>query len=303
MTLDVSRRTFIAASAVSTALAANSARGAGENPMSTPKICIFSKHLQFLDYTALAKTCKDIGVDGVDLAVRRGAHVEPSKVAEDLPRAVEAIRAQGLEVPMITTALYKGDDPDAWPILSAASKLGIRYFRIGGQKYGETGSPAAELPRVAAELKGLAAKAKELNMYAAYHNHSGANNVGAPVWDLFTVFRELGLDSLGSSFDVAHATIEGGMAGWNLSARLMAPYTKVMAVKDFAWRDNEAKWLPLGEGQVKVVPILKIMKANGFAGPISMHFEYKTASNEALIDEMRKAAVTLRGFLGDAGYA
>jgi len=204
---------------------------------------------------------------------------------------------------MITTALSQGDDPDARPILQAASKLGIRYFRIGGQKYSDTGNPASELPKFVAELKGLATLAKEFNMSAAYHNHSGANNVGAPVWDLYTMFREIGSDALGSSFDVAHATIEGGMAGWNLSARLMAPQTKVMAVKDFIWRDQVAKWCPLGEGQVKTVAILKIMKAAGFAGPISMHFEYKTPSNDAMIEEMRKTTVTLRGYLKEAGYA
>ena len=44
----------------------------------------------------------------------------PERAAEDLPKAVAAIRAEGLEVPMITTALVAADDPTAVPILSTA---------------------------------------------------------------------------------------------------------------------------------------------------------------------------------------
>ena len=300
----ISRRAFMATSAMSATLAFAAAETVGAKPAGAPQVCVFSKHLHFItDYKTLAKTCRDIKVDGVDLTVRKAGHVEPASVEADLPRAVEAIRAEGLEVPMITTALVKGDDPDARRILAAASKLGIRYFRIGGQKYSDAGNPAAELPKFTAEVKSLVAIAKEFNMAAAYHNHSGANNVGAPVWDLYEMFREVKSDALGVSFDVAHATIEGGLSGWNINARLMAPYAKVMAVKDFKWQDGAAKWCPLGEGQVKTVAALKIMRGGGFSGPISMHFEYKTPSNDAVIEEIRKSASTLRGYVREAGYS
>jgi len=122
--LEMNRRQFIAASLV-TGVAMGAARGA-EN--AGPPVCVFSKHLQFLEYKALAKTCGAIGLDGVDLTVREKGHVTPENVARDLPAAVEAIRAEGLDVPMITTALNDGADPSARPILEAASKLGIRYF-------------------------------------------------------------------------------------------------------------------------------------------------------------------------------
>ena len=90
---------------------------------------------------------------------------------------------------------------------------------------------------------------------------------------------------------------------WQINARLLAPRVKMLAVKDFVWENKRVRWLTLGEGQVPLVEFLAIFRAAGFSGPISMHFEYKTASNETLLEEIRKAAVTLRAALKEAGYA
>jgi len=269
--------------------------------MKGPLVCVFSKHLQFLDYAELAKTCKEIGLDGVDLTVRKGGHVLPENVARDLPRAVDAIRGEGLEVPMITTRLSSGDDPDARAILEAAAKQGIPYFRIGGQRYAESGDPLVQLDTFADELAGLAKLAEEFDMTAGYHNHSGHGNVGAPLWDLHRMFERVGSKHLGSNFDVGHATVEGAYGAWEINARLMAPHVKMMAVKDFVWDKDRPRWVPLGEGIVKTAKFLKIFRETGFAGPMSLHFEYKVASNEALVEEVGRAAKTLRTALRESG--
>src|SRR5919197_114926 len=98
-------------------------------------ICLFSKHLPAMDWTRLAKVVKKLGFGGVDLTVRPGGHVLPERAAEDLPNAVSAIRAEGLSVPMITTALTSVSDPAARPILSTAGRLAIPYFKPGYYKY------------------------------------------------------------------------------------------------------------------------------------------------------------------------
>src|SRR5512134_11841 len=69
-------------------------------------ICLFSKHLPMLDGRNLGRTVKGLGFDGVDLTVRPKGHVDPARVAQDLPAFVEAIRAEGAVVPMITTDLH-----------------------------------------------------------------------------------------------------------------------------------------------------------------------------------------------------
>src|SRR5580700_9140462 len=67
------------------------------------KVAIFSKHLQFVQGDELAQTAADIGFDAIDLAVRKGGHIEPERVRQELPPLVAIIRKHGLEVPMITT--------------------------------------------------------------------------------------------------------------------------------------------------------------------------------------------------------
>jgi L-ribulose-5-phosphate 3-epimerase len=61
----------------------------------SPTLCLFSKHLPKLHYAELALTVKRLGFDGVDLTVRAEGHVLPERASQDLPRAVETIRAQG----------------------------------------------------------------------------------------------------------------------------------------------------------------------------------------------------------------
>jgi len=301
MKADVTRRQFMMAATAASAVTALPTRAMAKEKRG-PLVCIFSKHLQFLDYKALAKTAKDLALDGVDLTVREGGHVLPANVNEDLPRAVDALRAQGIEVPMISTRLCSGDDPDARSILEAASKLGIPYFRIGGQKYDKTGDPLRQLPTFIDELRGLSKLAEEFGMTAGYHNHSGYYNVGAPLWDLLRIFESVGSERLGSNFDTGHATVEGAFGAWQINARAMAPHIKMMAVKDFIWKKDRPEWVPLGQGVAKTEEILKIVRVAGFSGPISIHFEYKTKSNDALLEEMRTAVATLRGYLKDAGY-
>ena len=299
----ISRRGFLAAAASAAVMAGTLANKAVLGASRRPVLCLFSKHLQHLaSYNNLATQCKRLSVDGLDLAVRPGAHVVPEKVSEDLPRVVEAMRAEGMDVYMITTDLKGGDDPTARPILEAASKLGIKYVRIGGHKYPRLGDPLARLDACAEDLKKLAPLLDEFDMEAGYHNHSGPLCVGAPLWDLHYLFEKVNSPRIGSNFDLGHAMVEGSYGDWQITSQLMARHIKMMAVKDFVWDGNKPKWVPLGKGIVPVVEMLKIFRATNFAGPISMHFEYDCRNNVELVDSMDKDIQTFRKMIADAGY-
>lgn len=302
--MKISRRSFFAASSLGAAtMLGVSAFSLEANALPSPPICVFSKHLQFLGYEALAETVKDLGLDGVDLTVRDGGHVLPERVEEDLPKAVEALRAQGMEAHMITTRFENAEDAYIRPVLQTASALGIRYFRIGGHHYNDQDDPMKTLDTVTKDLRGLAQLAEEYGMVAGYHNHSGYNNVGAPLWDLKLVFDRINSKHLGSNFDLGHATVEGSYGDWQITSRVMAPYTKMVAVKDFQWRRDKPEWVSLGKGIVHTSDMLKILLGEGFQGPISLHFEYRIKDNEALLDEIRDAVKLLRQDLDKAGYS
>ena len=89
---------------------------------------MFSKHLQELDVPAAGRAIKELGFDGVELTVRPKGHIEPERVTEDLPRAVDDLRANlaAIVYPLTGSPLYfslaalpgpKPDfhQPDAWP--------------------------------------------------------------------------------------------------------------------------------------------------------------------------------------------
>src|SRR4051812_30429205 len=112
----LSRRAMLGTSA---ALMGAASAGAVSNTEKRPlKVAIFSKHLLFLHGEQLAQGAAEIGFDGVDLAVRKGGHVEPDRVKQDLPPLIAILRKNGLEIPMITTDIVDADSPSAEEIVS-----------------------------------------------------------------------------------------------------------------------------------------------------------------------------------------
>jgi sugar phosphate isomerase/epimerase len=185
---------------------------------------------------------------------------------------VEAIRAEGLEVPVIATALAAAGD--AWPILSAAGALGVRFFRPGWLDYGSD-EVAREVQRAAQVLSGLADVGKRAGVELAYQNHVG--RFGAAVWDLHAAIEPLDPRWAGIYFDVRHAVAEGSAGSWLVGARLVGPRIKVLGVKDCRFEGNRVRHCPLGEGMVDVRAALSIAATAGFRGPIVLYVEYETA--------------------------
>jgi sugar phosphate isomerase/epimerase len=266
--------------------AAMYARGHAAAASTRPALCLFSKHLPNFNYTELARTVKQMGFDGVDLTVRAQGHVLPDRVADDLPRAAAAIRAEGLALPMITTGLISPADPTARPTLKTAADLHIPFFKLGYWHYTDGTPVEARIAEVRRDVAGLVAIAKESGITAGYHNHSG-NYVGAAVWDTRAIIADLDPRSIGYYFDPCHATVEGGEGGWVIALGVALPRLKMVALKDFYWEKREGKWrmemCPMGEGMVNWPKFFSTLAQARFAGPISVHVEYEAADMPAAI--------------------
>lgn len=256
------------------------------------QVVFFSKHLPQTNFELLARTVKTLGFDGVDLTVRPGGHVLPDRAAEDLPKAATAIRAAGLSLPMITTGLLSVADPTAKPILSTAGKLGIPFIKPGYWKYQFT-EVRRELAKFAEDFRGLVELAKQSGVQFGFHNHEGY--LGGPLLDVVNTIDALDAKSAGYYFDVRHAVVEGGGAGWKIAFNLIAPRLKMIAVKDFYWDKTSKGWkiinCPLGEGMVDWKAYFKLLRQANFAGPISVHFEYEIGgATNAAVEENTLAA-------------
>lgn len=250
-----------------------------------PTLCIFSKHLAKLDYEQLGKVAKELGFEGVDLTVRPGGHVLPERVVEDLPRACQAIRAYGLEVPMITTSLLRADEPTAGTTLATAARLKIAKFKSGYWRYGAA-DPEKKIAEVKAATQGLVHLAAQHGVELGFHNHSG-DYVGSALWDVREILAGLDPRWAGFYFDPAHATVEGGLFSWQVNLRLASKRLKMVAVKDFFWEKVGGKWritwCPLGEGMVNWAGVFQTLAQARFTGPISLHIEYEARDELAAI--------------------
>ena len=233
-----------------------------------PWLCVFSKHLASVPVAELGGVARDLGFDGVDLTVRPKGHVLPGEVNATLAPAVEALRAAGLDVPMITTELLSAGDPAARPTLETAHRLGIPYFKPGYWK-------PEPLETLRPKAKGLFFLALRAGMMAGVHNHSG-NYFGALPYEYQLLLEGTTPDFAGYYFDPAHATIEGGLQGWRTYLAQALPRLKMVAIKDYVWEKRKVRWCPLGEGMVDWAAMFDAFKAANFAGPISLHVEYET---------------------------
>jgi sugar phosphate isomerase/epimerase len=295
----ISRRSMLAGAALLLA------RPAGAAPKL--KVAIFSKHLQFVQGAELAQAAASLGFDAVDITVRKGGHVAPERVRQDLPGLVATIRQHGLEVPMVTTDILDAETPLAEDIVRTAAELGIRHYRFGGFKL-EAGQPyPAQLEALRPRLAKLAALNARYQSCAMYHTHSGVGLVGASIWDLYLAMRDLDPKLVGVNFDVAHATIEGGVGGWINSFRITGPHLRGIAVKDFVWaKDAKGKWkeqwVPLGEGMVHWPEFWGMVAQAGFDGPLQIHFEYPLPeAREGTYAAMKRDLAALRAQLAKAG--
>jgi L-ribulose-5-phosphate 3-epimerase len=236
----------------------------------------FSKHLPDLGWRDLGTAVGEMGFAGVDLTTRPGGHVLPERVAEDLPKAVAAIRDAGSYVAMITTGLTDTSDPAARPTFQTAGRADVRLVKAGYYRY-RFDDVRRELAAASASFAGLVRLAAEAGVVLAYHNHSGY--IGAPVWDAVQMVDPLPVESAAYYFDPRHATVEGGEAGWRVATQLVAPRMRMIAVKDFYWEKRaDGRWrvenCPIGEGMVDWPGFFaEVVKAR-FRGPISMHVEY-----------------------------
>ena len=259
----------------------NRCRSASPSARRLP-IVYFSKHLQWLDWEPMAETAAELGFDGIDLTVRQGGHVEPERVQDDLPKVAKIVRNAGLDIPMITAGIVDADSPHAEDIIRTASEVGfpaiagvgspgqiIRRYpisRISTPVFERPSGllinvPARACPIEEAGGRTLAALNEKYKVCAMYHNHSGSM-VGASVWDLWVLIKDFDPRWVSSNFDIGHATVEGGLGGWVNSTRLMAPFMRGVAIKDFKWGKNakgewEPMWCPLGRGNGELPSVFR----------------------------------------------
>jgi len=248
-----------------------------------PEVSLFTKHLIGLSHRDLAAAVARIGVTSIEAPVRPGGHVLPAQVEVELPKLVEALAANGIRISMLTTGINAVSDVTRTEaVLRTAHALGIKRYRMNWYTYAADRPLWAQLEDIKPRLRDLVALSREIGIQPCYQNHSGAKNVGAAVWDMAALMREYQPADLAWSFDILHATVEGGLS-WPNQVTLARERLAMAYFKNFRWQGRAVESCPLADGLIDA-GYVKMLRASAYQGPVCLHVEY------------------LKGSVGEAGY-
>jgi sugar phosphate isomerase/epimerase len=287
--MTLSRRQLLAcaaAAAVAPAAAQTPHTANGPKVRATPGVCVYSQIFRQVAYDELGMVLRDAGLDGVNLTVFPGGHVNPANAGLDMFRSVEAITGVGLDVPIISTQYVNLNDPTIRNVLGVCSEMGVPLFRSGAWRYENAPDIQGRLGEVQRDVAALSSIARAAKMVVVVQNLTG-DAVGASVWDMNLILRALDPTTAGWDFDIGNATAEGAGGSWAIALRLAAPRLKAVSVQDFSWTKDGGAWkpapCPLGEGMVDWAAFFSTLARAHFTGPLTIQMDYKPTSVPAAL--------------------
>lgn len=266
---------------------------------------LFSKPIDNYDYAFICECTAKSGIGGLDLTVRPGGKVEPAEVEDKLPKLVEEAKKYNLTLDMMVTGIVTASDPLTEKVLKTSSSLGIKHYRLGYYEFDNKAGIWESLQKHKASLKEVLALNKKYSIHGGYQNHAGTR-VGGPVWDLYELLRDFPPEYAGCQYDVRHAMVEGANA-WIVGMRLIAPFIKTLAIKDFTWMTVNGKpravTVPMGEGMVNWDLFFKTVKELNVSGPMTLHVEYPLLEkSEAQLPLIQQQEIIVRKIKKDVDF-
>jgi sugar phosphate isomerase/epimerase len=242
----ISRRQFAAATAAATAALALPGRLVAAPSTKPYKFCAFIKFLLPLKYDELTDTIADAGFDGVEVTARqKESYIHPERAADELPRLKEALAKRNLEIMILTTDIVRHDEPHAESMLRAAASLGIKRYRLGFFRYDLTKPVVDQLAALKPAVRDIAAMNRDIGIAGMWQNHTGADMIGATVWDMHSLIKDYPTSELGCVFDIRHAATEAGEA-WPVYYNLMKPHLSAVSVIDLRCEGRKSVLVQLG---------------------------------------------------------
>ena len=299
-----SRRDFLAitGAGLAAALVPFSASGAEDVARKAQReIVLFSKVYQTLklNYAEAAALTLETGLNGLDVPVRPGGEVLPERVEEDLPKYFETLRAKGLSLPMIATAITDVRTPQAELVLRTARKLGIAYYRLGPKRPEAGASIENQVREYHAQLKDLADMNRQIGITGVLQNHSPSGNkpyFGGDLAQARQLLEAIDPAQVGFVFDIGHALVVHGDQ-WRKMVDPLKPQIRLIYLKDVK---RPAQWVPMGQGEIRQSGFLDLLKELNYQGPVSVHIEYDweqkgaTKTREALAKALQEDVLVLR---------
>lgn len=247
------------------------------------KTAVFTKSFQDWPLDKVCEAFASLGVDGLDLTVRPGGHIEPADAPTRLPEAARIAHEHGLELLLLTTAVTEAND-EAERLFAACAEVGVTRIKLGYFRYQPVGTLRRQLDELRPKVEAVAKLADRFEVRPCIHVHSGTYlpSHGTLLYLMLKGFRP---DEVGAYVDMLHMVYEGGGAGWQQGLDLLAPWISLVAVKNFAYEpttrgpQGQQRWqtrtVPLADGISPIGEYVATLRKLGYDGVYSLHSEYK----------------------------
>jgi sugar phosphate isomerase/epimerase len=195
----------------------------------------------------------------------------------------------------------------AEPLFAACQAAGVGLVKLGYWHWQPSGDGYWTLvDRARKDLEGFAALGAKYGVKACVHNHSG-HSMGLNSCAAMNLVQGFDPAHVGVFADPGHLSQVGEPIAMALD--IVRDYLSIVAFKDLLRErvvaNNQRTWqirvVPLGEGFVDWVTLLKTLRAMNYDGPISMHCEYSGVPVDTVIDQARIDMRFIRGLLASLG--
>jgi hypothetical protein len=162
-------------------------------------------------------------------------HIDPARVAQELPAFVKRVRSHGLRVTQIKGPAIKDvTEPNAEAIIGAAAQAGCTHYSLGGYIYDFTKPLGPQLDAIKLRVEKFVRLNQKHKIALVYDTAPGATSVGGVVLDLLPVMKAFDPKYIGFHWDTGHmALYADGM--WETLMRLAGPYVAAVGWRDRGW--------------------------------------------------------------------
>jgi sugar phosphate isomerase/epimerase len=219
-------------------------------PAPTPRRLImdaYSRHLHWLRTAdEVAEAAIEMTCGGVNPTIQPyPGHIDPTKVAQELPVFVRTIQKHGLRVKQVRGGNATDvSAPNVEAMIGTMGQLGVTHYWIGTDNYDLSKPILPQLDAIKRKAEQFVKLNQKHGTTLMYHTRAGASSVGSVVWDLLYVMKDFDPRQVGFHWDTGHMSHHGSNT-WELLMRTAGPYVVAMGWKDRTWEQDLGF---LGEG-------------------------------------------------------
>jgi sugar phosphate isomerase/epimerase len=207
----------------------------------------YTRHLHWLrSADEIAEAAIEMTCGGVNPTIQAfPGHIDPAKVAQELPPFVKTMQKHGLRVKQVRGGNQtEVGAPNLEAMVGTMGQLGVTHYWVGTDNYDLTNPILPQLDAIKKKVEDFVRLNQKHGTTLMYHTRAGANSVGSVVWDLLYVMKDFDPKYVGFHWDTGHMSHHGSNM-WELLMRTTGPYIVAMGWKDRSWQQNLGF---LGEG-------------------------------------------------------